>query len=84
MGAPLNPYLRYDAEALTNDIYEFVTERNATVRNALAVAKAAQDAPGFPVPFEVMETMVLDGVGERQYVADLVDYAVNWRGPLEY
>ncbi len=83
MGAPLSPYVRHDSEALTNDIYEFVTEPNATVRNALAVAKAAQDAPGFPVPFEVMETMVLDGVEARQDVADLVDYAVNWQGPLE-
>jgi hypothetical protein len=78
VGPPLSPYVRYDADALTNDIYEFVTERNATVRNALAVAHAAQDSPAFPVPFEVMETMVLDGVEDRQDVANLVDYAVNW------
>ena len=82
MGSPLNPYVRYDADALTNDIYEFVTERNATVRNALAVAQAAQDSPAFPVPIEVMETMVLDGVEDRQDVAALVDYAVNWQPPL--
>jgi len=81
VGAALSPYVHYDGEALTADLYAFVTEPRATVRNAMPIAEEARDSPRFPIPFEVMETMVLDGVEDSQGVADLVDYATRFAPP---
>ena len=70
------PFVRlsFDPEALIDGLYEFVTEPRPAVRNALPIADEARDSAHFPVSFEVMETMVLDGVEDRADVADLVHY----------
>ncbi len=61
--------LQVDEAALTDAMYEFVTDPRAT-RNERPVVQELHDHA--PEMVEVLENMVLDGVDERHYVADYV------------
>lgn len=68
---PLSPFFRLlvDEDGLTDALLAFVTDPHAT-RNDLPVIQDLHElAPGM-VP--VLEAMVIDGVEERQDVADYV------------
>ena len=61
--------LQVDEAALTDALYEFVTDPRAT-RNERPVVQELHDYA--PEMVEVLEHMVLDGVDERRHVADYV------------
>jgi hypothetical protein len=72
---PASPFFRLlvDEGGLTDALLEFVTDPRAT-RNDLPVIQDLHDlAPGM-VP--VLEAMVIDGVEDRQDVADYVHAAL--------
>lgn len=66
--------LHVDEAALTDALLEFVTDARAT-RNELPVISVLHEVAPDMVP--VLECMVLDGVEERQYVADYVHAVVS-------
>jgi hypothetical protein len=71
--------LQVDKEALTDELFEWVTDPRPG-RNTRPVVRELRDfAPGV---IYVMENMILDGVDDRQYVADYV-HAVFDRGEDE-
>ena len=61
--------LEVDEAALTDAMFEFVTDPRAT-RNERPVVQELHDYA--PEMVEVLENMVLDGVDERRHVADYV------------
>ena len=66
-----------DEAGLVNGIFQFVTEPNASVRNALPIVLELREGPNFLLPWDLVENMVLDGVDQREFVADWVHYAVG-------
>ncbi len=64
--------LQVDAAALTEELFVYVTEPRAATRNRLPVVDELLSIRGVGVPVELLESMVLDGVDERQDVVDLV------------
>ncbi len=73
--------LNVDEAVLTDALFEFVTDPNATSRNGLPVVRELNDAA--PEMVEVMESMILDGVDERHYVAEYVHAVVTGEGLRE-
>ena len=73
----MQPFFRFqvDETALTDALYEFVTDPNATSRNNRPVILELNDIA--PEMVDVMESMILDGVEERHYVADYVHAVVT-------
>ena len=66
-----------DEAGLINGILEFVTEPNAAVRNALPIVRELREGPNMLLPWDLVESMVLDGGDQREFVADWVHYAVG-------
>ena len=66
--------LHVDEVALTDALFEFVTDPHAT-RNELPIISVLHEVAADMVP--VVECMVLDGVDERHYVADYVHAVVS-------
>lgn len=64
-----------DEVALTDALFDFVTDPSATSRNARPIIQELHDAA--PEMAEIAESMVLDGVDERHYVADYVHAVVS-------
>ena len=73
--------LNVDEAVLTDALFEFVTDPNANSRNGLPVVRELNDAA--PEMVEVMESMILDGVDERHYVAEYVHAVVTGEGLRE-
>ena len=61
--------LSFDQEALTDELYAFVTDPRSTRYARPIVRQLRAFAPGV-IP--VMEMMILDGVEERRHVHDYV------------
>ncbi len=79
----MNRFFRLNVEegVLADALYEFVVNPSASSRNALPVIQELNDVA--PEMVEVMESMVLDGVDERHYVADYVHAIVTGEGLTE-
>jgi len=73
------PFFRVEVQAdeLIDSILGFVTEQDTARRNALPIARELQESATALIPFEMLETMVLDGVQARQDVADYVHYVLR-------
>ncbi len=69
-----------DEKGLVDGLYSFITEPRAAVRNALPIVMELREGPNFLIPWDLVENMVLDGVEERQDVADYVQYVVGHMG----
>ena len=67
-------------EALTDALFDFVTEPSATIRNELAVISVLHEMMPDMVP--VLECMVIDGVDQRNYVADYVHAVISDKAEL--
>jgi hypothetical protein len=68
---------KVDEAGLIDGIFQFVTEPRASVRNALPIVQELREGPNFLLPWDLVENMVLDGVDQREFVADWVHYAVG-------
>ena len=68
---------KVDEAGLIDGIFQFVTEPSASVRNALPIVQELREGPNFLLPWDLVENMVLDGVDQREFVADWVHYAVG-------
>jgi hypothetical protein len=66
-----------DEAGLIDGIFRFVTEPNPAVRNAMPIVRELQEGPNFLLPWDLVESMVLDGVDQREFVADWVHFAVG-------
>lgn len=66
-----------DEAGLVDGIFQFVTEPNAAIRNALPIVQELREGPNMLIPWDLLESMVLDGVDQREFVADWVHYAVG-------
>jgi hypothetical protein len=66
--------LEVDQEALTDEVFAFVTDPRAT-RNQRPVVGELQDFVPDMIP--VLEHMCIDGVDERRHVATYVDAVVG-------
>ena len=69
--------VQVDEEGLIDGLFAFVTEPRAAVRNAMPIVKELHEGSSLLFPWELAETMVLDGVDERQDVAALVHFHVE-------
>ena len=67
--------IEVNEQALTDALFEFVTDPSATRRNELPVISVVHEMMPDMVP--VLECMVIDGVDQRQYVADYVHAVVH-------
>jgi hypothetical protein len=65
-------------EAFTDELYAFVTDKNADNRNERPIANVLHEIA--PQVIMVAECMIIDGVKERQHVADYVHAVVNGYG----
>lgn len=72
--------IEVNEEALTDALFDFVTEPNATARNELAVISVLHEMMPDMVP--VLECMVIDGVDQRNYVADYVHAVIYDKAEL--
>lgn len=70
-------HYQVDEAGLIDGIFAFVTEPRAAVRNALPIVQELREGPNFLVPWDLLESMVLDGVDQREFVADWVHFAVG-------
>jgi uncharacterized protein YndB with AHSA1/START domain len=68
-----------DATALTDELLAFISEPCALTRNTLPVLAELQHS-ALDVPLEVLETMVLDGVDQRAFVAEFVTTVLDRPG----
>ena len=67
-----------DETEFADELFAFVTDPNATSRNARPVVLELNDLA--PEIVDVLESMILDGVEEREYVADYVHAVVTGEG----
>lgn len=67
-----------DETEFTDELFAFVTDPNPNSRNSRAVILELNDLA--PEMVDVLESMVLDGVEERHYVADYVHALVTGEG----
>jgi hypothetical protein len=70
-----------DEEKFTDELFAFVTDRNADSRNERAIISVLHEVA--PQIVSVAECMVIDGVDERHYVADYVHAVLNGEGFYE-
>jgi hypothetical protein len=80
---PLLLQMQVDTTALTDELLAFVREPHARRRNALPLPAELRRAPALGVPLELAEAMVLDGVDERAFVADIVAAAPDRSGVMD-
>lgn len=73
--------IEVNEQALTDALFEFVTDPSATNRNELPVISVVHEM--MPDMVSVLECMVIDGVDQRQYVADYVHAVVHETTTLE-
>ena len=64
-----------DEEKLTDELFGFITDTSADNRNERAIISVLHEVA--PQMVSVAECMILDGVGERHYVADYVHAVLN-------
>ena len=69
--------VQVDEEGLIDGLFAYVTEPRAGVRNGMPIVREFQEGPNMLFPGELAETMVLDGVDQRQDVAALVHFYVE-------
>lgn len=67
-----------DEEKFTDELFAFVTDINADHRNERAITSVLHEVA--PQIVSVAECMIIDGVKERQYVADYVHAVINGAG----
>jgi hypothetical protein len=67
--------------ALTDALFEFVTDPSAASRNARPVIQELHDIA--PHMVDIAESMVIDGVDERHYVADYIHAIATGEGLYE-
>lgn len=67
--------IEVNEEALTDALFEFVTDPSASNRNELPVISVVHEM--MPDMVSVLECMVIDGVDQRQFVADYVHAVVH-------
>ena len=65
-------------DAFTDELFAFITDANADHRNERAIASVLHEIA--PQVISVAECMIIDGVRERQDVADYVHAVVNGYG----
>ncbi|HLZ56156.1 MAG TPA: hypothetical protein VKR06_04345 [Ktedonosporobacter sp.] len=65
-------------EKFTDELFAFITDRNADSRNERAIVSFLHET--VPQVVSVAECMIIDGVDERHYVADYVHAIVNGVG----
>ena len=65
-------------DAFTDELFAFITDANADHRNERAIASVLHEIA--PQVISVAECMIIDGVSERQDVADYVHAVVNGYG----
>ncbi|HEY4389474.1 MAG TPA: hypothetical protein VGN34_33965, partial [Ktedonobacteraceae bacterium] len=70
-----------DEEKFTDELYAFITDPNADSRNERAIVSVLHEIA--PQIVSVAECMIIDGVGERQYVEDYVHAVVSGEGMYE-
>jgi hypothetical protein len=70
-----------DEEKFTDELFAFVTDRNADSRNERAIISVLHEVA--PQIVSVAECMVIDGVDERHYVADYVHAVLSGEGMYE-
>jgi hypothetical protein len=63
-----------EQEALTDELFAFVTDPHPS-RNERPVIEELNDVA--PEMVDVLECMILDGVEQRQHVAEYVEYVVH-------
>lgn len=68
-----------DATALTDELLAYISEPRALARNTLPVLAELQHS-ALDLPLEVLETMVLDGVDQRDFVAEYVTTVLDRPG----
>ena len=68
-------------DKFTDELYAFVTDSNADSRNERAIISVLHEMA--PQIVSVAECMVIDGVEERQDVADYVHAVLNGEGAYE-
>jgi hypothetical protein len=66
-----------DTDALTDEMFAFITDPKADSRNHRDVLAELQEF--LPDAVYVLESMCVDGVDERGYVADYVDATISPR-----
>ena len=64
-----------DEEKLADELFAFITDPSADNRNERAIISVLHEVA--PQMVSVAECMILDGVGERHYVADYVHAVLN-------
>ncbi len=67
-------HLQVDEESLTDELFAFVTDPTGR-RTEREVIQELHDVA--PEMVDVLETMLIDGVDERHYVADYVNAVVR-------
>ena len=67
-----------DEEKFTDELFAFITDRNADSRNERAIVSFLHET--VPQVVSVAECMIIDGVDERHYVADYVHAVVTGEG----
>ena len=70
-------HLQVDTEALTDEMFAFVTDPLATRNEREVVAELNEYLPD-AVP--VLEKMLIDGVDERRHVEDYVQWSFGRQG----
>ena len=74
-----NPFeLLGNEERLTDELFDFITDRSADHRNQRAIISVLHET--LPQMVAVAECMILDGVDERTYVADYVHAVLHNNG----
>ncbi len=77
---PMLLQVQVDTLALTDELVAFVREQRAPTRNALPLLAELQQAPAPGFPPEILETMVLDGVDQRAFMAEYVATVLDQPG----
>ncbi len=67
-----------EEDKLTDELFAFITDANADSRNERAIVSVLHEVA--PQVVSVAECMIIDGVDERQYVADYVHAVVTGEG----
>jgi len=67
-----------DEEKFTDELFAFITDRNADSRNERAIVSFLHET--VPQVVSVAECMIIDGVDEKHYVADYVHAVLTGEG----
>ena len=67
-----------DQEKFTDELFAFITDHDANIRNERAIVCVLNEVA--PQIVDVAECMIIDGVDERHYVADYVRAILSGQG----